>query len=123
MTQNLPPPPVAKVVPHTYQHLDWTLTDDYAWLEKKADPEVIAYLEAENVYARGALRHTEPVQGWGVAAPPLPRPLPTGSSGSSRVHEMTWCGATPATVGGSTIGRSMRVSRRRRPGKERRATR
>ncbi len=62
MTQNLPPPPVAKAVPHTYQHLDWTLTDDYAWLEDKADPEVIAYLEAENAYARSALQHTEPLQ-------------------------------------------------------------
>jgi oligopeptidase B len=62
MTQNLLSPPVAKVVLHTYQHLDWTLTDDYAWLEDKADPEVIAYLEAENAYSRSALQHTEPLQ-------------------------------------------------------------
>jgi oligopeptidase B len=62
MTRNLLSPPVVKVVPHTYQHLNWSLTDDYAWLEDKADPEVVAYLEAENAYTRSALQHTEPLQ-------------------------------------------------------------
>ena len=32
-----------------------TLTDDYAWLRQKDDPEVIAYLEAENAYAEANL--------------------------------------------------------------------
>ncbi|MDE3162345.1 MAG: S9 family peptidase [Acidobacteriota bacterium] len=32
-----------------------TLTDDYAWLRQKDDPEVTAYLEAENAYAEANL--------------------------------------------------------------------
>ena len=32
-----------------------TLTDDYAWLRQKDDPEVTAYLEAENSYAEANL--------------------------------------------------------------------
>jgi oligopeptidase B len=55
-------PPVAKVVPHTFEHLGQTFVDSYAWLQDKADPEVIAYLEAENAYARAELRHAEPLQ-------------------------------------------------------------
>jgi oligopeptidase B len=36
--------------------------DDYHWLRDKGDPQVRAYLEAENEYADGVLRHTEPLQ-------------------------------------------------------------
>jgi oligopeptidase B len=32
-----------------------TLTDDYAWLRDKQDPEVTAYLEAENAYAESVM--------------------------------------------------------------------
>jgi oligopeptidase B len=55
-------PPIAKIVPHTFEHLGRTFVDDYAWLQNKAAPEVIAYLEAENAYARASLRPTEPLQ-------------------------------------------------------------
>jgi oligopeptidase B len=55
-------PPIAKIVPHTFEHLGRTFVDDYAWLQNKADPEVIAYLEAENGYARASLQPTEPLQ-------------------------------------------------------------
>jgi oligopeptidase B len=55
-------PPIAKIVPHTFEHLGRTFVDNYAWLQDKADPEVIAYLEAENAYARASLRPTEPLQ-------------------------------------------------------------
>jgi oligopeptidase B len=43
-------PPVAPV--HTVETTihDRTLADDYHWLRDKEDPEVIAYLEAENAY-------------------------------------------------------------------------
>jgi len=45
-----PTPPVAKQVPaERTQHGD-TVTDPYAWLADPKDPEVIAYLEAENEY-------------------------------------------------------------------------
>jgi oligopeptidase B len=36
--------------------------DDYHWLRDKSDPEVAAYLEAENAYTDAVLRPTEPFQ-------------------------------------------------------------
>jgi oligopeptidase B len=36
--------------------------DDYAWLRAKDDPEVIAYLEAENTYTDAVMRPTEAFQ-------------------------------------------------------------
>ena len=45
-----PIPPIAKQVPtERTQHGD-TVIDPYAWLANPKDPEVIAYLEAENGY-------------------------------------------------------------------------
>jgi oligopeptidase B len=55
-------PPVAKIVPYTFAHLGHTLTDHYAWLQDKSDPEVLAYLESENAYAKAQLQHTEALQ-------------------------------------------------------------
>ncbi len=57
-----PTPPIAKAVPKTISHLRWTLTDPYAWLEDKTDPQTVAYLEAENAYARAVLQPTDPLQ-------------------------------------------------------------
>ena len=37
-------------------------TDDYAWLREKQNPEVIAYLNAENAYTDAVLCGTEPFQ-------------------------------------------------------------
>ena len=36
--------------------------DDYAWLRQKDDPEVLAYLRAENAYADEVMKPTEPFQ-------------------------------------------------------------
>src|SRR6266853_5833196 len=36
--------------------------DHYAWLRQKENPDVIAYLEAENVYTDAILRPTEQLQ-------------------------------------------------------------
>src|SRR5258708_39869999 len=36
--------------------------DHYAWLRNKENPEVIAYLEAENAYTDAILKPTEPFQ-------------------------------------------------------------
>ena len=48
-------PPVARKV-HTEAVLHGvTLTDDYTWLRDKQDPEVTAYLEAENAYAEAVI--------------------------------------------------------------------
>ncbi len=62
MSQTLPTPPIAKRVPFVREHLGHTIVDDYAWLQDPSDPEVIAYLEAENAYARSAMQHTLPLQ-------------------------------------------------------------
>lgn len=44
-------PPVARKIPTSRTLHGVTLTDDYAWLRDSENPEVIAYLEAENAYA------------------------------------------------------------------------
>ncbi|MCX6070563.1 MAG: oligopeptidase B, partial [Chloroflexi bacterium] len=58
----LPVPPIAKAVPHVRTHLGRTLVDPYAWLQDPDDPEVRAYLEAENAYARVVLQPMEPLR-------------------------------------------------------------
>ena len=62
MTEITPTAPVARRVPHHFEHLGHAFVDEYAWLQDKSDPEVIAYLEAENAYTRAILQHTEPLQ-------------------------------------------------------------
>jgi oligopeptidase B len=55
-------PPLARREPvETVLHGDRRV-DHYAWLRQKENPEVIAYLEAENAYADAILRPTEPFQ-------------------------------------------------------------
>lgn len=61
MTQARPlSPPVAKQVPYERNHHGDTIADPYEWLRAKDDPEVIAYLEAENAYAE---QETAPLEG------------------------------------------------------------
>ena len=43
-------PPAARKVPHVTEIHGYKLADDYFWLRDKANPEVTAYLEAENSY-------------------------------------------------------------------------
>jgi len=51
----LPSPPVARKVPkRDVVHGD-TRVDDYFWMRDKSDPEIAAYLEAENAYADAVL--------------------------------------------------------------------
>ncbi|MGA2086900.1 MAG: S9 family peptidase [Terracidiphilus sp.] len=51
----LPTPPTARKQ-HTEIHMHGTvLSDDYAWLRDKQNPEVTAYLEAENTYAEAVM--------------------------------------------------------------------
>ena len=56
MTENQPiQPPIARRQ-HTETVLHGvTLSDDYAWLRDKENPEVTAYLEAENAYAEAVM--------------------------------------------------------------------
>jgi oligopeptidase B len=53
------PPPVAPRRPVTLTHLGDDRVDDYAWLRDRDDPEVLAYLTEENLYAAAALSSTE----------------------------------------------------------------
>ncbi|ABF41329.1 oligopeptidase B [Candidatus Koribacter versatilis Ellin345] len=55
-------PPVAKKEPKTTEINGHTLTDNYYWLRDKPNPEVRAYLEAENVYTDSVMKPTEPLQ-------------------------------------------------------------
>lgn len=43
-------PPIAKRVDHVREHHGDVFVDPYEWLRDKADPEVTAYLDAENAY-------------------------------------------------------------------------
>ena len=55
-------PPIAARRP-TERHLHGdTVTDDYSWMRDREDPEVIAYLEAENAYAEAMTDHLAPLR-------------------------------------------------------------
>ena len=57
-----PTPPVATKVPQERIHHGHTFVDDYEWLRDKDNPEVIAYLEAENAYTEAQTAHLAPVR-------------------------------------------------------------
>jgi oligopeptidase B len=59
---SLPAPPVAKKVPKTTEIHGQKLVDNYYWLRDKKNPEVKAYLEAENAYTDAAMKATEGLQ-------------------------------------------------------------
>ncbi|CAN5121046.1 S9 family peptidase [soil metagenome] len=73
MTSKVANPPVAPRRPHSFTHHGITVTDDYAWLKDEnwqevlrdpsvLQPDIRAYLEAENVYADTVLGHTAGLQ-------------------------------------------------------------
>jgi oligopeptidase B len=49
-SSTVPTPPIAKQVPSERTHHGDTVNDPYAWLADPKNPDVIAYLEAENAY-------------------------------------------------------------------------
>ncbi|MEE8467283.1 MAG: S9 family peptidase, partial [Planctomycetota bacterium] len=56
------PAPRAEVRPQRLKiHGDLRI-DDYYWLREREDPQVLAYLEAENAYTSAFMEHTEPLQ-------------------------------------------------------------
>ncbi len=57
-----PVPPVAEKKPKELTIHGHTRVDDYFWLRERENPEVIAYLEAENAYTEAMLEHTKPLQ-------------------------------------------------------------
>src|SRR5690349_7802193 len=60
--RDLPPPPVARMVPRTDTLHGDVRTDNYFWLRERQNPEVVAYLEAENRYADTAMAGTRQLQ-------------------------------------------------------------
>jgi oligopeptidase B len=55
-------PPVAEKYPQSLiTHRDERI-DNYFWLRDSKNPQVIAYLEAENAYTEAMMQHTEPLQ-------------------------------------------------------------
>src|SRR2546428_279483 len=61
-SSSLPAPPVAKKVPKTTEINGRTMADNYYWLRDKKNPEVKAYLEAENSYTDALMKPTEGLQ-------------------------------------------------------------
>jgi oligopeptidase B len=57
-----PTPPVAERIPKADTLFGDVRTDDYFWLRDKTDPEVIAYLEAENAYTDSMMGHLDKLQ-------------------------------------------------------------
>ncbi len=57
-----PTPPVAAVKPTELKAFGETRLDNYFWLREREDPEVIAYLEAENAYLEEITAPTEKLQ-------------------------------------------------------------
>jgi oligopeptidase B len=63
-TSAAPQPPVAAARPHQVVSPNGTRSDEYYWLrdDTRKNPEMLAYLKAENAYADAVLAHTKPLQ-------------------------------------------------------------
>src|SRR5467141_1117126 len=61
-TDTVPQPPVARREPVEHALHGDRRVDHYAWLRQKENPDVIAYLEAENAYTDAILQPTEQLQ-------------------------------------------------------------
>ena len=55
-------PPVAKIIPKELTAHGDTRIDNYYWLNERDNPEVVAYLEAENAYKDTMMAHTKDFQ-------------------------------------------------------------
>jgi len=60
--KDFPAPPVAAIKTVTFEEFGHTRTDNYFWLREKENPEVIAYLNAENEYAETVMKETKDLQ-------------------------------------------------------------
>jgi len=61
-SSSLPAPPVAKKIPKTTEINGRELVDNYFWLRDKQNPDVAAYLQAENAYTDAVMKPTEGLQ-------------------------------------------------------------
>ncbi len=57
-----PEAPIAKVEPHEMEIHGHTRVDNYYWMRDRENPEVIAYLEAENDFQAASMKHTDKLQ-------------------------------------------------------------
>src|SRR6516225_7491122 len=79
-------PPIAPVIPARFEKFGATRIDYYDWLRDREDPRVIAYLNAENAYAKAQL---EPIKALldeiaaelQARATPEDRSVPTADNG------------------------------------------
>jgi len=55
-------PPAAKIIPEVHTVHGDVRIDNYYWLREKTNPEVISYLDSENVYTESAMKSTEEFQ-------------------------------------------------------------
>jgi oligopeptidase B len=55
---SVPEPPVAKIEAKVDTMFGTEMVDNYFWLRDRENPEVIAYLEAENAYTDAVMAHT-----------------------------------------------------------------
>lgn len=63
MTNKIAPtPPIAKKIPYEITVHGHRRVDDYYWMREKTNPEVIAYLEAENEYTAQMTEHLQDFQ-------------------------------------------------------------
>jgi oligopeptidase B len=58
----LPQPPIAKKQPKELSIHGDTRVDNYYWINERENPEVIAYLNAENAYTKEMMANTEELQ-------------------------------------------------------------
>ncbi|MDX5418452.1 MAG: oligopeptidase B, partial [Hymenobacteraceae bacterium] len=61
-TTTQPQPPAASKIPKELVAHGHTRTDNYYWLNERENPEVIAYLNAENDYTKQVMSDTEELQ-------------------------------------------------------------
>ncbi|MDX5422720.1 MAG: S9 family peptidase, partial [Hymenobacteraceae bacterium] len=61
-TASKPQPPEARKIPKELTAHGDTRIDNYYWLNQREDPDVIAYLNAENEYTQQTLAHTKDLQ-------------------------------------------------------------
>ena len=59
---NTPAPPIAKRIATVSEIHGEHRVDDYAWLRDKPNPDVAAYLEAENAFDGAVFEPTKPLQ-------------------------------------------------------------
>lgn len=57
-----PNPPQAKRIPHQLERHGHVRIDEYYWLKDRDNPEVLAYLNAENEYAAALRSHTRDLE-------------------------------------------------------------